>query len=187
MDQLIGLIPDNILYIVGALCLGWWIKDGIVHPLFNRGNGKFAAESASTDPKAQYAALAIASFVFGTAGHVGSWLATGRVWIMDGFSRGSEWAFGFSAAWLALVILILIWIDLIVPGGREPNGRPGQHFLMWIVSFMLFPMLATVNPTISSTVFAFAFVGIWVFNKKYRSGGGSRSGAMAGAGAGRSF
>lgn len=175
MDALIGMIPDNFLYIAGLICIGWWIKDGIVLPALQGGN--FAAASAASDPKWQYGALAIASFAFGTSGHVGSWLGTGRDWIMDGFSRGTEYAFGFVAAWLVLAVLIFIWIDLIVPGGREPTGRPAEHFLMWVISFMLFPMLATVNPTISSTMFVIAFIGRWIYNKKHRSGGRSMAGA----------
>lgn len=183
MDRLIAQIPDTFLYTAGALAVGFWFLYGVLHPLLRGGN--FASTSASIHPKFQYTAAAVASVAFGSSGHVGSWLATGREWINDGFNRGTEYMFGFGLAGLALAVLIFLWIDFMVPGGLEPSGRPIEHFGMWAVSFMLWAMLTTVSPTISTTIFTVVFIGRWVWNKKH--GGGSRAGAMAGAGGGRGF
>jgi hypothetical protein len=183
MDRLIAQIPDTILYTAGALAIGIWFMYGVLHPLLRGGN--FASTSASIHPKLQYSALAIASVAFGSSGHVGGWLATGREWITTGFSKGTEYAFGFSFAGLALAVLIFVWIDFMVPGGLEPSGRPIEHFGMWAVSLMLWPMLTTVSPTISTTIFTVVFIARWVWNKKQGGGGGSRSMAGAGAGGGR--
>ncbi|WP_205327538.1 hypothetical protein [Glycomyces sp. YM15] len=185
MEALLSRIPGEYLALAGFICIVVFVKDGIVHPA--RMDGKFAQLSATTHPKCQYVMLAIASLFYGTTGKVGDWLATLRGWLLDGFARGGEYLIGFGIGAAVFAVLIWVWIDIIVPGGLEPSGRAFDHFGMWVVSFMLFPMLSVVNPNISTTLFAVVFIGTWVFNKKHRSGGGNRSMAGAGAGGGRSF
>lgn len=185
MEALLSQIPDSYLYFAGAICIALFIAYGLVLPLFEGGN--FAQASASINPKGQYIFLAIASLVFGVSGHIGAWLATARGWILDGFGKGLEYGLGIGAGWVIFVVAIVVWIDMIVPGGREPKGLPREHFTLWVISFMLYPMLASVNPNVSMTLFAIFFVFMWWWNKKHRSGGGSRSMAGAGAGGARGF
>jgi hypothetical protein len=185
MEALLSQIPDSYLYFAGLICIALFLVYGVVLPLFEEGN--FARASAGINPKGQYVFLAIASLVFGLSGKVGAWLATARGWLLDGFGSGLEYTLGIGAGWLIFVVAIVVWIDMIVPGGREPKGRPAEHFTLWLISFMLYPMLASVNPNVSMTMFAGFFIFMWWWNKKHRSGGGGRSMAGAGAGGGRSF
>jgi len=186
MNVLIELIPDTFLYVAAVIGLIIWLKDGIIHPL--RIGGNFLEVSAATNPKGQYGGLAVASITIGSSGHVGAWLATARTALNGWVSVGFNWAFGSTVAvGILLAVFIWVWIDIMVPGGMEPKGRWWEHIGLWAISVSLWPTLHAVPPAISTNFFLLAFIGQWVYNKKFRSGGGSRAGAMAGSGGGRNF
>lgn len=169
----VNFVTDNIGLALIVFASAFFLVHGIWHPWTD--SGPFASATVRHHPKLQCVSLAIVGFgAVGTGGLIGGWIATARSWILDAATSSAEWAFGGIAAFAVIVAGVLIWIDYIVPEGLEPNGdKPAAHLAMWGVSLLLWPLMQLAFGVISPVWFLVFYVGIWVINKKLRSGRGA--------------
>lgn len=168
MDN-IAFITEYFNWIVLAVAIAVFASRGLWLPW--QDDGSFLKATVKHSPKVQCGALILIGYGLASIpGAVAGWFADGRAWLLDQIITGADWAFGGGVGVLAAAVFGLIVIaDYIVPGGLEPK-KPLFHMLMWIISFLVHPLLTLALGSVSLIGLVAVFLIMWFINVKFRRG-----------------
>jgi hypothetical protein len=162
------LITGHINGVVLAVAVAIFVVYGLVQPA--RDKASFVQATVKYAPKIQCLALmAIGYGLTGVSGSVAGWFKDGRDWLLDQATAGAEWALGGVGVLALAVASVVLVADYIAPGGLEPNsGKPIGHLVMWLVSLLVYPLLAIALGSLSLFSLGMIFAAMWFFNVKFR-------------------
>lgn len=176
-SDIFGFIDGTVSVSIALFGLAVFIVFGVAHPLMEQG-GDYARKALGHRPKLQYGALAVFGIGIGTIGAVTRWFDTAREWLADWSTDVTSWALGTGVPWLLALIIVLVWINVMMPDGLEPTPEGViQHWFMVVSSVLIFPLALLTFNGISITLCVILFVLMIIGNKRK-----SKSGATAGAG-----
>lgn len=177
-SEIFGFIDSSVSISLALFALAVFAVFGIALPLLEQG-GDYASKALKHRPKLQYGALAVFGIGIGTIGEVTRWFDTARQWLADSSSDVTSWALGVGAPWFFCLVIVLVWINVQMPGGFEPTPEgTSQHWFMLASSPLVFPLALLTFNAISVTLCVVLFVLMLIGNKR-------KSKAGAGAGGGR--
>lgn len=177
-SDIFGFIDQRVSASIAMFGLAVFVVFGVAHPLMEKG-GDYATKALKHRPKLQYGALAVFGIGIGTIGEVTRWFDTARQWLADSSTDVTSWALGIAAPWFLFLIVVLLWINIQMPGGFEPTPEgTGQHWFMVASSPLIFSMALLTFNGISITLCVILFVLMLIGNKR-------KSKSTAGAGAPR--
>jgi hypothetical protein len=166
-----NLISDHVSWIIVGFSIAVFLTYGVMLPLMG-GSGSFTQKSLAHHPKLQYFALAIASVGLGTVGFISRALGDARGWINTASAEMTGSAIGSAIPWLLSGVVVLVWLNVILPEGLEPTPNGVfQHYFMWASSVTIYPLMVAVFGQVSWLLFAGLLVIMWVINKKAAGAG----------------
>lgn len=178
-SDIFGFIDETVSVSIALFGLAVFIVFGVAFPLMETG-GDYAQKALKHRPKLQYGSLAIFGIGIGTIGAVTQWFDTARQWLSNWSTDFTSWALGTGAPWFLALVIVLVWINVMLPDGLEPTPEGvSQHWFMLASSVLVFPLALLTFNGISITFCVILFVVMIIGNKRK-----SKRGAPAGAGRG---